>query len=714
MRYQKKLSNRFQTSGRYQQKYDRRGRQLRPTLITLAALLIVTTFFIKPADTFAKSCDDVKFIFARGSGEPLSGPSFQAWHDSLERALRNTSLQYDFYELGATSQQGYRYPAISVSGSLGGFGNLLGAYLSRGQFFDFAESVTQGSGELKAYIRIMSAACPQTKFVLGGYSQGAMVLSRTLDELDSNRIIYVATFGDPKLYLPEGKGTIPPACLGKEYSEYRAHVPDCRAYEGILGSYRPYEPEGYADKLGTWCNTKDIMCSSVASVEDHTSYTTEGLYSGAARKVKTRLKRAFPQAFANTPARPWANSAHNVVFLIDATISMGLYRRYVERAKTLTEQILDNGGAVAIADYRDLLEDSYEPHIDCDFGCTQAEVESTLSSFDFSGGGDAPESALSAMKYVLDNLNWEAGAAKSIVLITDSDYHSPDHDGTTPDEVIQRSLEIDPVNIYTISPEEYRKVYKEVTSKTGGATFRITQHDLWQDLGNRLLYRPEATLGAVEYSGLVGDEFHFDAGDSKASDGGALKYDWDLDGDGEYEILDGPAMITKTYASAFSGYIQVGVTDSEGRFANMSARLSVSDALPLIPSINNLSAQELDAETYQINYETNAERVLVSIDDSPAGYLDGSARNFTINDIQYATRIRLTPYSPGIGRGKNVEVTIGHGAAPNPSLLPPAVTPDRNPSTAERPKSTSDKKTTAIPKAPNTGIRPVPTTSMSY
>src|SRR5271163_1966232 len=37
-------------------------------------------------------------------------------------------------------------------------------------------SVTKGSNDMSAHVQSMAAGCPNTKLVLGGYSQGAMVI----------------------------------------------------------------------------------------------------------------------------------------------------------------------------------------------------------------------------------------------------------------------------------------------------------------------------------------------------------------------------------------------------------------------------------------------------------------------------------------------------------------------------------------------------------
>lgn len=690
---------------------SRPGKPIHPIPIFLAGLFILTTCFAVSRPALAKGCDDVKFIFARGSGEKLGDVSVTAWRESITSALQKSTLQYSFYELGTNVQGGYRYPAVSVSDSLGGFVNLLGAYVSRGEFFDFGKSVVQGSNELQSYIKTMSAACPHTQFVLGGYSQGAMVLSRTLGQLNPNRIIYVATFGDPKLYLPEGKGAIPPACLGRSYPEYRVHVPDCRAYEGVLGSYRPYQPTGYEDKLGIWCNEKDVMCSSGASVDDHTSYTTGGLYASAARKIKTRIKAAFPNAFTGSSLKPWASATHNVAFLLDTTVSMANYLKYQRQAtEDLAGQVIDDSGEVAFIDFRDL-DDPYTPQALCDFGCTKEEMQAALKFLPTNGGGDDPESVLSALLYAMNHLDWQAGATKSIVILTDNKYLSPDRDGTTLSQVVQRSLELDPVNVYVMTRKYYHSVYTDLAAQTNGAVIDFETSDRWAQLSDALLYRPEATLNAPEFSGLLGDEFYFDASDSQSSDDDNLRFDWDLDGDGVFEIQDGPASLTHIYDQTFSGYIQVKVTDASGRFSTMSAKLTVSASLPRLPEIFQASATELDVNTYEIQYETNAERVLVSVNDTPAGYLDDTAQSFTLTDIKSPTTLRLTPYTSAIGRGEGITLALGQDLPEEPEpepepepIISPIVPSVSSQSPAANAPTPTDTTKATIPKAPNTGV----------
>ena len=232
-----------------------------------------------------------------------------------------------------------------------------------------------------------------------------------------------------------------------------------------------------------------------------------------------------------------------------------------------------------------------------------------------------------------------------------------------------------------------------------------------------LLYRPEASLNAADFSGIVGDEFYFDVSASTASDGGSLLYDWDLDGDGEFEISNGPAEIYQVYDRPFSGYIQVKITDAESRSSTMSAKLTVTELAPRFPEIFDVTSEELTSNDYRIQYQTNAERILVAVDDTPVGHLDGAAQDFVLTDIIAPTTLRLIPYTSGIGRGESVTLELGQDLPMYPDsnlpsqepILPQKPILPSTPSPMPTPESTQ----APIPKAPNAGVAKASFTSAS-
>lgn len=446
-------------------------------------------FYISPkvsatsSSSGPNSCVDLKLIFARGSGEKrFEDQNYKNFKSAMIDKLALTHINYGFEDLD--------YPAISVADPT----ILLTTFVSGGEAYKFGDSVQDGVNKLVSGIN--GGACPNTRYVIAGYSQGAMVVSKAIQSLDAEKVIYAATFGDPKLYLPEGSGMVPVACKGEKLSDYRIYVPDCRAYMGLLGGYKPYEPSSYVGKLGTWCNKADFFCSSHLNMRDHTSYVADKIYDEASKTIFSKIVEAF-----NIENR--YISVHDTAFLIDSTASMNkLIDKYKAEALSLAKQTLENGGRVALYDFRDV-GDRYYPREWCNFEtCTLENFVEGLEGIETDGGGDTPESVLSSSLYVMQKLNWQLGATKSLVILTDADYHNPDGDGVTLDQVVKLSKQIDPVNFYIITTDVYKNAYKTLAEATDGGVASSTSDlsILTQQIIERSdsLPRVEEILGSSE------------------------------------------------------------------------------------------------------------------------------------------------------------------------------------------------------------------------
>jgi len=134
-----------------------------------------------PAPTAsAAGCPDVEVTFARATTEP---PGVGVLGQEFIDALRS--------DVGGRSVGVYavNYPAT----------------------FDFVPSTNAGTSDANAHVASMIANCPNTKMVLGGYSQGAMVVDQitiaqfplagfepmTLSEDQANHVAALALFGNP-------------------------------------------------------------------------------------------------------------------------------------------------------------------------------------------------------------------------------------------------------------------------------------------------------------------------------------------------------------------------------------------------------------------------------------------------------------------------------------------------------------------------------------
>ncbi len=147
-------------------------------LATTGAALLCAPILIAPGS--AAPCPDIEVTFARGTAEaPGVGAVGQEFIDSLRSQVGGRSLAV--YPVN--------YPATE----------------------DWPPSASAGASDGSAHVLSMVATCPNTKLVLGGYSQGAMVIdlitiartslagytAATLPAEAADHVAAVAVFGNP-------------------------------------------------------------------------------------------------------------------------------------------------------------------------------------------------------------------------------------------------------------------------------------------------------------------------------------------------------------------------------------------------------------------------------------------------------------------------------------------------------------------------------------
>jgi cutinase len=115
----------------------------RAVAIASAVACIVSTLVAAPSAS-AEPCPDVQLVFARGTSEPPGiGRVGQALLDTLTPQLGGRTI----------AAYGVDYPAT----------------------YDFL-AAANGASDATNFISTLVAQCPSTRFVLGGYSQGAAVM----------------------------------------------------------------------------------------------------------------------------------------------------------------------------------------------------------------------------------------------------------------------------------------------------------------------------------------------------------------------------------------------------------------------------------------------------------------------------------------------------------------------------------------------------------
>jgi cutinase len=144
-----------------------------------AAFLAAVALFVVPKllPLASASCPDVEVVFARGTDEPPGvGKVGQAFVNSLRQDTRKSVGAY-----------GVNYPANK----------------------DFL-AATDGANDASDHVQHMADSCPNTKLVLGGYSQGAAVIDivtaaplpglgfrQPLPADAADHVAAVALFGNP-------------------------------------------------------------------------------------------------------------------------------------------------------------------------------------------------------------------------------------------------------------------------------------------------------------------------------------------------------------------------------------------------------------------------------------------------------------------------------------------------------------------------------------
>jgi cutinase len=209
--------------------------------LIIAALTAVLAILAAPLGALptagAQQCPDVEVVFARGTGQP---PGLGYVGDALVGDLRT--------QIAPRTVGGYgvNYPAND----------------------DFFQ-VAPGAVDATARVQWLADNCPNTKPVLGGFSQGAgvidivagvpvlgILLGAPISQVLADRVAAVAVFGNPSDRIGAPITTLSP----------------------LLG-YKSID----------LCNVNDPVCSNGNDVNAHSLYVQSGMVNQAATFIAGRL-----------------------------------------------------------------------------------------------------------------------------------------------------------------------------------------------------------------------------------------------------------------------------------------------------------------------------------------------------------------------------------------------------------------------------------------
>jgi cutinase len=226
---------------------------MRRVLIGIAAVLVSGMTLIAPAvlpsaatavaSAQADPCPAVQVVFARGTGEPDGiGRVGEAFVDALRPMVKGKSV----------AVYAVNYPATR----------------------DFLRAA-DGANDASLFVQNTATTCPDTKIVLGGYSQGAAVVdaitvadqptlgfTQPMPADVANHVSAVAVFGNPSIRL-----------LGAP-----------------LTALSPL----YGYKTIDLCNGADPVCSDGNDVAAHSLYVQSGMATQAAQFVAERITNQAP------------------------------------------------------------------------------------------------------------------------------------------------------------------------------------------------------------------------------------------------------------------------------------------------------------------------------------------------------------------------------------------------------------------------------------
>jgi hypothetical protein len=233
-------------------------------------------------------------ITVRGSGETLGNSKVNA----METQFKNTVGTQRSVE---TEQLWYPAEAMSTLGA-----DVADAFSTSGSDWEYFESVNSGWLELADKLGTAAISCPNQKWALFGYSQGALVISQA-----------VANYADPKKYA----GVVLLANPARIPTDTQVNLGSATAGKGLISSFGlPYTayPAGLGPVTTDFCDSTDLVCDTAqllgswfgtvfdsgptptlkAAIDQgaaiHTAYTADRISAAVTRVTSRALAMTVP------------------------------------------------------------------------------------------------------------------------------------------------------------------------------------------------------------------------------------------------------------------------------------------------------------------------------------------------------------------------------------------------------------------------------------
>nr|WP_308289979.1 cutinase family protein [Mycolicibacterium sp. PAM1] len=235
------------------------GRMAVASVLAIAALPVIVP------TAGSQSCPDIDVVFARGTAEsPGVGGVGQRFVDSLRaQAFPRT-----------VGVHGVNYPASD---------NFTGGTV-------FKLNIVEGVRDEANHVRGVVSVCPNTKLVLGGYSQGAVVTA-------------LATSGVVPTGIARGAAPLPlPAGVADNVAAVVLFGTPAGWSATKYGAADIDVGPAYASKALEFCAPGDAVCSGTVPTQDHgphQQYGVNGMADRAATFAMGRLAELKPESPAS-------------------------------------------------------------------------------------------------------------------------------------------------------------------------------------------------------------------------------------------------------------------------------------------------------------------------------------------------------------------------------------------------------------------------------
>ena len=423
------------------------------------AVIVGSVLVVSPASATPVDCATYMLLGGRGTtAEPKPATIAQLGEEAAyaanddgigEMATAILDLLQPALEAqgGTLKVHGARYPATGDYPMVGKF--------IPGQHVMWDDNVAIGATDLINTMATENAACPGTKFLMVGYSQGAQVVAGAIEGSSpavNSQIAATAIFGDPQFE---------PGDAAANRGSYRTDRFGMWGHRGL-----------WSDKVDSpvfsYCNKGDVACqlnqtdgwvlpggqdqisirdwvSILEYSEEHFNGDPMGQHSNYPKNGSATLAAKAMAGALNISLLENQDPAVDVVYVLDSTAEMSWpISELQERASEITAGVeaITSNARYAVVDYKGNPRDDdpgvgndYVSRITQDFSSSPSDISSALETITASGGTPvpwwyAPQAAGYSGLLTSATLSWRPHARKIVLLVSGNRVGDADPHGT--------------------------------------------------------------------------------------------------------------------------------------------------------------------------------------------------------------------------------------------------------------------------------------------